>query len=625
MNLIVAALKRPVTVLVLVISLMLLSVLALRKLPLDMFPDLGLPTIYISQPYGGLSPEQMEGFITSNLEYYCIYLTGLEYVESKSVQNYALIKLQFYPSTNMNQAMAEVVTNVNRAKSKMPEGTVPPFIVRYDAGSVPVGQLVFSSEQYSLTEIQDLALFRVRPMFTSLEGVSAPPPFGGNQKAVIVQVNPDKLRSLRISPEDVVDAISTGNLVMPAGNIRIGDENVITPVNSVVENIKDLENLAVKKGSQHTAFLRDVATVTMGTDLTTGYALINGKRSVYIPVSKRSDASTWQVVQNVKKALPAMQAAVPDGIRVSYEFDQSEYLIQSLRALLTEAGLGALLTGLVVLLFLGDLRSAGIVVLMIPVALLGAVACLSMTGQTLNLMTLGGLSLAVGILVDEATVTVENIHRHLEMGKTKHRAILDASLEISFPKLLILLCILMVFVPSFFMSGLSKAMFQPLSMAVGFAMVVSFLLSQTLVPVLSGWLLKTGTGQTHGKPGRFGRLQQSYSEAVAVMGKWNVRVAAAYLLLLAAVFWLLSGTIGTEIFPQADSGQFQFRLRLKAGMRMERTEEATVKALNRIAALAGPENIEITSAFVGAQPSSFPNNTIYLWTNGPYEAVVQVK
>lgn len=609
----------------LVIGLVLLSFLALRRMPLDMFPDLGLPTIYISQPYGGLSPEQMEGFITSNLEYYCIYLTGLEYVESKSVQNYALIKLQFHPGTDMNQAMAEVVTNVNRAKSKMPEGTVPPFIVRYDAGTVPVGQLVFSSEQYSLTEIQDLALFKVRPMFSSLEGVSAPPPFGGNQKAVIVQVNPDKLRSLGISPEEVVDVISSGNLVTPAGNVRIGDENVITPINSVVGNIKQLENLAVKRGGQYTVFVRDVATVFNGSDVTTGYALINGKRSVYIPVSKRSDASTWQVVQHVKKALPAMQAAVPDGILVSYEFDQSEYLIKSLRALVTEALLGALLTGLIVWLFLGDLRSAFIVMLTIPVALLGAVTFLFMSGQTLNLMTLGGLALAVGILVDEATVTVENIHRHLEMGKAKRRAILDASLEISLPKLLILLCILTVFVPSFFMSGLPRAMFQPLSMAVGFAMIVSFLLSQTLVPVVSGWVLPNTLGHSQKASGRFGKMQQAYRDRISAWGKWKILIVPVYVLVVATSAWLLLGSIGSEIFPRTDSGQFQFRLRLDAGARMERTEEVTVEVLNRIATLAGRDNVEITSAFVGAQPSSFPNNTIYLWTNGPYEAVVQVK
>lgn len=370
------------------------------------------------------------------------------------------------------------------------------------------------------------------------------------------------------------------------------------------------------------AFIRDVATVQNGADLTTGYALINGKRSVYIPVSKRSDASSWQVVQNVKKALPAMQAAVPDDIRVSYEFDQTEYLIKSLNSLLTEALLGALLTGLMVFLFLGDLRSAIIVVLTIPLALLGAVTGLWLTGQTLNLMTLGGLALAVGILVDEATVTIENIHRHQELGKPKRLAILEASLEISFPKLLILLCILMVFVPSFFMSGLPRAMFQPLAMAVGFAMIISFLLSQTFVPVISAWLLSERFSQP--RSGKTFRIQQQYSNRITKWLAWKHPITISYILIFALLLANLFASIGTEIFPKADSGQFQFRLRLKAGTRMERTEEATREALMRIKTLAEGK-VEITSAFVGAQPSSFPNNTIYLWTNGPYEAVVQVK
>jgi multidrug efflux pump subunit AcrB len=623
--LIITALQRPVTVFVMVLGLLLISILALRRMPLDMFPDLGLPTIYISQPYGGLSPEQMEGFITSNLEYYCIYLTGLEYVESKSVQHYALIKLQFHPGTDMDQAMAEVVTNVNRARSKMPEGTVPPFIVRYDAGTVPVGQLVFSSEDYSLTEIQDLALFKVRPMFSSLEGVSAPPPFGGNQKSVIIQVNPDKLRSLGISADQIVDAIHSGNLVTPAGNVRIGDQNLLTPINSVVTRISDLEDIVVKRGEHHMVFVRDVATVFQGADVTTGYALINGKRSVYIPVSKRSDASTWQVVQHVRRALPAMQAAVPEGIRVSYEFDQSDYLLKSLKALVLEALLGALLTGLMVFLFLRDLRSALIVMITIPIALMGAVTLLYLAGETLNLMTLGGLALAVGILVDEATVTVENIHRHLEMGKEKRRAILDASLEISVPKLLILLCILTVFVPSLFMSGLPKAMFQPLSLAVGFAMMISFLLSQSLVPVLSGWILPDRNSLEVKKHSYFSTVQLSYAKGLSAMRNRKSLIVTGYILFLTTLLWYLFGSIGTEVFPTVDSGQFQFRLQMQAGVRMERMEETTVKALHRIEQIAGAENIEITSAFVGTQPSSFPNNTIYLWTNGAYEAVVQIK
>ena len=358
MNIIKGALQKPVTVTVSVIAILFFSVIAIRSMKVDIFPKMGTPTIYIAQPYGGLSPEQMEGFITSYYEYHLLYVTGVKYVESKSVQGAAIIKIVFHEGTDLSQAMGEVVGYVNRSRAFMPPGTVPPFITRFDAGSVAVGQLVFTSATKTLGEIQDLALFKVRPMFSTLPGVSAPPPFGGNQKTVIIKVNPDKVRDYNLSADDIVQALAKSNVISPAGNIRVGDEMLITTQNAVVENIKELENIPLKPGPGPSVYVKDVAEVQLGADVTTGYALINGKRSVYIPVTKRSDAATWDVVKRVKAALPDMQAAVPDDIRVSYEFDQSGYVINSLKSLIFEGGLGALLTGLMVLLFLSDRRSA---------------------------------------------------------------------------------------------------------------------------------------------------------------------------------------------------------------------------------------------------------------------------
>jgi len=458
----------------------------------DIFPTPALPAIYVAQPYGGLSPEQMEGLVASYYEYHFLYVTGVKLVESKSIQGATLIKIQFQEDTDMSQAMAEIVGYVNRSRAFMPPGTVPPFITRFDAGSVPVGQLVFTSETRSLSEISDLALFRVRPMFSTLPGVSAPPPFGGNQKTVIIKVDPEKIKSYKLTPDEVVQAIAKANTITPAGNVRMGDETLLTPINTQVENFRELERVPLTLGSGAAIYIRDIAQVQLGADITTSYALVNGKRSVYIPVTKRATASTWEVVKLVKASLPDMQAAIPDDIRVTYEFDQSGYVINSLKNLLFEGGLGALLTGLMVLLFLGDRRSALIIVLTIPLALLTGVTFLYLAGQTLNIMTLGGLALAVGILVDEGTVTIENIHRHQELGKSKSRAILDACREIVWPKLLILLCILAVFVPSIFMSGVPRGMFLPLSLAVGFAMIASFFLSNTFVPVMANWLLREG-------------------------------------------------------------------------------------------------------------------------------------
>jgi multidrug efflux pump subunit AcrB len=624
MKLIITALRHPVTILVAVIAILFFSYLSIRNAKVDIFPRLGLPVVYVAQPYGGLSPEQIEGFVTSYYEYHFLYITGVKYVDSKSIQGAALIKIEFNEGTDMSQAMAEVVGYVNRARAFMPPGTVPPFITRFDAGSVPVGQLVFSSESRSLSEISDLALFRVRPMFSTLPGVSAPPPFGGNQKTVLITVDPDKLRGYNLTPDQVVQTIARFNTISPAGNVRIGDTTYITPQNSVIETLQDLQNTPLQLGAGPAVYVKDIANVSLGADVTTSYALINGKRSVYIPVTKRADASTWEVVQRVKAALPDMQAAVPSDIKVTYEFDQSGYVINSLKSLLFEGGLGAILTGLMVLLFLGDRRSALIVIMTIPLALLTSVTLLYLTGQTINIMTLGGLALSVGILVDEATVTIENIHRHMETGKRKARAIADACREIAGPKLLILLSILAVFVPAIFMNGVPKAMFMPLSLAVGFAMIASFLLSQTFVPVVSNWLLKDHM-EVKQEKGFYFRLKQQYSSAGQRMQSGFKWITVLFMLVSLGLVLLLFSFTGTELFPQTDSGQTQVRLRLPVGTRFERTEDATRKLLLLADSISGKGNTEITSAFVGTQPSSFPVNYIHLWTSGPHESVTKIK
>ncbi|MDP4263518.1 MAG: efflux RND transporter permease subunit [Bacteroidota bacterium] len=627
MKLITAALRHPITILVSVLAIIFFSSLAIRNTKIDIFPRLGLPTVYVAQPYGGLSPEQMEGFVTSYYEYHFLYITGVKYVESKSIQGAALIKLEFNEGTDMSQAMAEVVGYVNRARAFMPPGTVPPFVTRFDAGSVAVGQLVFSSETRSLGEISDLALFKVRPMFSTLPGVSAPPPFGGNQKTVLITVDPDKIRSYHLTPDQVVQSLLKSNTISPAGNVRIGDSTYITPQNSVIENLQDLQNTPLQMGSGVAVYVKDIATVSLGSDVTSSYALINGKRSVYIPVTKRADASTWDVVQRVKAALPDMQAAIPDDIKVSYEFDQSGYVINALKNLLFEGGLGAILTGLMVLLFLNDRRGALIVILTIPLALLSSATLLYLFGQTINIMTLGGLALAVGILVDEATVTIENIHRHLETGKTRARAIADASKEIALPKLLILLSILAVFVPSLFMSGVPRAMFLPLSLAVGFAMIASFLLSQTFVPVVSNWLMKHRLTEKEKTISNnlFNRIKNRYVRAGQRIKTGSGILTVLFIAVSIGLVILLFSLTGTEIFPKTDTGQTQVRLRLPVGTRLERTEDATRKLLSLVNDIAGKENVDITSAFVGTQPSSFPVNYIHLWTSGPHESVTKIK
>ena len=622
-KLIISALRKPITVMVTLLAIVFFAVLSIRNMSVDIFPKLGTPTIYVAQTYGGLAPNQIEGFMTSYYEYHFLYINGIKEVESKTIQGVSLMKLIFHEGTDMSQALAEVVAQVNRSRAFMPPGTVPPFITRFDGGGAPVGQLVFSSETRSLGEIQDLALFKVRPKFASIPGVSAPPPFGGNQRTVLIKADPSKLRSYNISPDELVMAIAKNNTISPAGNIRTADKLLIANQNTVVSNIQELANIPLKMGSGPSVYVKDVAEVQNGSDVASGYALINGSRSVYIPVTKRASASTWDVVKRIKASLPEMQAAVPDDIKVSYEFDQSGYVINSLKNLSFEGALGAVLTGLMVLLFLGDRRSALIVILTIPLAILSAVVCLYLAGQSINIMTLGGLALAIGILVDESTVTIENIHRHQEMGKKKGRAILDACKEIALPKLLILTSILAVFVPSFFMTGTPRAMFLPLTLAVGFAMIASFLLSQTMVPILSNWFLKDHI--TQNKEGKFQQFRNrvvGYTKGITNRSKWAIGIYLITIIAMLAVLWQ---STGTEIFPKVNSGQLQVRLRMPDGTRIENTERKTKQFLEVVNEVVGKENVEITSAFVGIQPPSYPVNTIFLWTGGPHEAVVKIK
>jgi multidrug efflux pump subunit AcrB len=629
MNLVQSALRRPLTVLVFVIAVALSSLLALRQMPRDIFPTLGIPTIYVAQPYGGMDPAQMEGYLTYYYEYHFLYITGIEHVESKSIQGASIIKLQFYPGTDMSAAMAETVAYVNRARAFMPPGTVPPFITRFDAGSVPVGNLVFSSETRSVGEMQDAALNLVRPLFATLPGVSAPPPFGGSARSIVVNVRPDRLRAYNMSPDEIVSAMTAANTISPSGNMPIGGKYPMVPLNSVVRNIKDLESVPIRTGVYPAVFLRDVGTVQDASDIVTCYALVNGHRTVYIPVTKRADASTLTVVNQVKQSIPKFQSVVPSDVKVSYEFDQSPYVTRAIFGLTLEGALGALLTGLVVLLFLGDWRSALVVVLNIPLALMGAIVALWITGQTVNIMTLGGLALAIGILVDMSTVVIENIHTHLAHGKPIARSVADSGKEVALPLLVAMFCVLAVFVPSFFMEGAAKAMFIPLSLAVGFSMVTSYLLASTFVPVISTWMIRAHRAEEidAAKTSRrsFSRFQHNYKTGLQRVVEARWLVVGTYLLGAIAAIVSVGGQLGTEIFPRVDAGQLQLRFRAPTGTHVTGTEAIGLKVLDLIKEEAGAENVDITLGFVGVHAPSYPINLIYLWNGGSEEGVLQVQ
>jgi multidrug efflux pump subunit AcrB len=415
----------------------------------------------------------------------------------------------------------------------------------------------------------------------------------------VVNVDPEALQANGLSPEEVTIAMTKNSLPSPAGNIRIGDENLMAPINSIAKGAEEFLNTPIKVKDNRTVYIRDVARVEYAADQTVAYAVINGKRSVYLPIIKKADASTLEAVQNLKASIPMLKNQLPEDVDVRYEFDQSTYIERSLSNLVLEGILGAVFTGLVILLFLGDSRGALIVVLTIPIAILTAVTTLHLFGQTINIMTLSGLALSIGILVDEATVTIENIHQHMEMQKPKQRAILDALLEISVPKLLILLCILAVLTPAFIMTGIPKDMFIPLSMAVAFAMIASFLASQTFVPILANWMMKAKQkkeGNTPRKRTSFEKFRINYSYR---MRKWSTKslpLFVAYVVVAVGIAALLLTVVGTDVMPVSNNGDFQIRIQAPQGSRIEKTEKIVKDITHDIKTLVPENGIKLTSA-----------------------------
>ena len=619
------ALRRPVSVLVAVIALMLAAWVAAHRVPKDVFPTLGVPTIYVAQPYGGMDPLQMEGYLTYYYEYHFLYITGIEHVESRSIQGASIMKLQFHPGTDMSNAMAETVAYVNRARAFMPPGTPGPFVTRFDAGSVPVGNLVFSTENPSRTvgQMQDAALNMVRPLFATLPGVSAPPPFGGSARTILVSLKPERIQAYGISPDEVVAAMTAANTVSPSGNLLSGQSFAMVPTNAVAKNIQELATVPLRTGVDGVVLLRDVAEVVDGSDLVTSIALVNGRRTVYMPVTKRSDASTLAVVALVKANLKRFKEACPEDIQVSFEFDQSPWIERAMGDLVKEALLGALLTGVMVLLFLRDLRDALAVVVNIPVSLGAALVGLWISGHTINLMTLGGLALAVGILVDEATVEIENLHRQRAAGNTVARAALISTSQTQGARFLSMLCVVAVFLPAFFMEGSAKALFLPLALAVAFSMVASYLLSSTLLPVVSVWMgAGRGVEQVKhvevGGGGVFLRVAR-----FLIRSRWIA--VPIYLAVAVGMVRVGSSGMGCEIFPAVDSGQIQLRFRADSGTRVEATEQIAQKILGIVSEEAGPSGVVTTMGLVGVHAPNYPVNLIHQWNSGPEEGTLQIQ
>ncbi len=427
MGITIFAMRRPVTTLMLVVALISGGALAYNKMRVDIFPSLNVPKIYVFLDYIGMGPDQMEGLIVNQLELYFQYVDGIRDIKSRNIQQVALCELSFFPGTDMGQAMAQVVAMSDRAMSWMPKGTLPPMIMRMDAGSVPVGYLVLESTEASLGQLGDWAQNLIRPQVQKyVPGTVAISPFGPNMRSIVIRIDPQKLRDYNLTPQQVVDALAKGNTIIPYGNLYVQDSMPVVANNATVVDIKHLGDIPLRLGRN--VYIRDVATIQDDTDVTYGYALVNGKKSVYLPIIKKDTGSTLTVVADTRKSMSLFHSVIPreyrDKVKISFEFDESPTVLAAIESVATEGAIGAGLTGLMILLFLRDWRSVIVVVANIPLALLGSFVGLWLTGNTINIMSLGGMALSIGILVDMSTVTIENLHVQMATTPKIARAVL---------------------------------------------------------------------------------------------------------------------------------------------------------------------------------------------------------
>jgi multidrug efflux pump subunit AcrB len=618
----VFAMRRPVTTLMMVVALISGGVLAYNRMRVDIFPALNTPKIYVFLDYIGMSPDQMEGFIVNQLELYFQYVDGIQDINTRNIQQVALTELSFFPGTDMGQAMAQVVAMSDRAMSWMPKGTLPPMIMRMDAGSVPVGYLVFESDQTSLGAMGDLAQNIIRPLVQKyVPGTVAISPFGPNMRSIVVNVDPQKLLDYNLTPKEVIDALASGNTIIPAGNIYVKDSMPVVANNATVVDIKHLGDIPLRL--ERNVYLRDVATFLDDIDITYGFALVNGKKSVYLPIIKKDTGSTLTVVADVHKAMQRFRDSVPKDVKVNFEFDESPTVVAAVESVATEGLIGAGLTGLMILLFLGDLRSVLVVVITIPLSLLGSLFGLWVTGNTINIMSLGGLALSIGILVDMAVVTIESMHVQMRRTENIASAVLRGTLVTAVPILLALLCILSVFVPAFIMGDPLRSLFMPLTLAVGFAMITAYLLSSTFVPILCVRLLKP-MGHGAENRGLFARFLKVYGKLVAWFVHLRWLIVPGYFVACGLILWGLGLQIGTELFPQIDSGQFVLRFRPPPGSNFELTRQMAVKCFEEIEHEAKPENIQITMGYVGQVAPNFGIDNMVLFMRGPDDGQLRV-
>src|SRR5712675_3120897 len=577
------ALRFPHTFYVVAALILFLGGVASYAMRTDIFPEINIPVVTVIWSYTGLSTPEMEQRVTTYSQYsISSNVTGIRNIEAQTMAGLSVQKIYFQPDVNLDLAIAQIVSATNAIRALMPTGIQPPIIVQFNASSVPVLQISLSSDTLSEQQLYDYGIYRIRQQLAPIPGITLPTPSGGKYRQIMVDIDPNKLLAKGLTPLDVVNAVNAQNLTLPAGTAKFGNTQYVVRTNATPPSIDDLNNIPIKVVNGATVFVRDVGQVHDGWLVQQNVVRDNGRRSVLLSIIKNGNASTLNVVNGVRNALKTLRAAAPAGMRISELFDQSVFVTQSVVGVVREGAIAAGLTALMILLFLGSWRSTLVVMISIPLAILSAIVALYFLGETLNTMTLGGLALAVGILVDDSTVTIENTHRLLtEERMPLYEATLHGSAGIAVPTLVSTLAISCVFTSVIFLEGPAKYLFTPLGLAVVFAMLSSYGLSRTLTPITIGLLLK---GEVHsGNQGWFtrlnGRIEQgfermrsSYAELLAVLltRRWIVPIAAGALLALGAVMFLF---VGRDFFPVIDGGQIQLHVRVPAGTRIEKTEQ----------------------------------------------------
>jgi multidrug efflux pump subunit AcrB len=603
------ALRRPYTFVVMSMLIVILGVFTILRMPTDIFPDIDIPVISVVWNYSGMQPEEMEKRITNGFERgLTTTVNDIDHIESQTLAGVTVIKIFFQPGARIEAATAQVTAIAQTSVRQMPPGTVPPFIIRYSASNVPIMQAALESDSLSEQQLFDYATNFIRADIATVPGAQIPWPYGGKQRQIMIDIDPQRLYAWGLSPRDVNDALGLQNVIVPSGTAKIGADEYPIVINSSPELLDQIGAIPVKVVHGTTVYVRDVANVRDGYAPQTNMVHVAGRRSVLMTVLKNGGASTLEIANRVRNTLPVTLTRLPKDLKVSLLFDQSLFVRAAIDGVVKEALIAAGLTALMLLLFLGSWRSTLIVVVSIPLSILVSIIFLAFLGQTLNVMTLGGMSLAVGILVDDATVELENVHRNMAMKKPIIRAILDGAGEIAVPAFVSTLCICIVFVPVVFITGAAKSLFVPMAMAVVFAMLTSYFLSRTLVPTLVRYLLAKEAGEhggEHAQKGFFAAFNRGFDRLRAFYGSWlafalghRAAVIGTFAVFVAASVALFP-IVGRDFFPTVDAGLIKLHVRGAPGTRIEETEKRFVAIENTIREVIPKDQTDVMLDIVG--------------------------